>query len=301
MLQIKRDIGMDKDIPVSKSTKRKAKYSPQQKIALAKSSRKLIRKAKKIKANRSKQNMFSEESDSEDRTRTPSGMELGGKVQGIRTFFSPISKSVSEEAQENSQGTNVKKFNRDRERNRMERSIECESDMVGNQNNNNNTEPCGGNQHLNMMNANDEEEMLAIIAKQIKPLTSKTHESSSDSRRSLDLHNNQKRDGYIKENGSKAAQNADPKQNNMVSSIEENGSENPKTMDVVAVAQLMRSFKQEIKEEFKAVSIKLRDDIKAVLKKECTDEVKTSGQGRNGRKCENKRNGSRNSFLENKG
>ena len=75
------------------SKKRKAKLSPKSRSVLSESSRKIINKAKKIRQAKKNKKMSDSELDELERARTPSGMELTGKVQGIRTFSRPLTSS----------------------------------------------------------------------------------------------------------------------------------------------------------------------------------------------------------------
>ena len=249
---------MDKAILEGKQKKRKAKYSPKNNKALSESSKKLIQKAKRVRKMAQKSmDFFSEESDDEERTHTPSGMELEGKVQGIRSFFSPINKKQTGCSQEKDESEEV---NRENERGQL-----------------NETQPTGtardiNKRRLNMItgqSADDQNnnKQLHVIAcdksddfkedQILKMLTGQLMNAEENT--SEDIQANKKRS---KEEDTVA----DSRVIKMVSSTEQNDDENPKTLAISAVVEMLSSLKmqitEQIKGEIRTENNKLREDIR---------------------------------------
>ena len=244
----------------NKSQKRKAKFSPRQK-SLLNESKKLLKKARKVKKQNQMKMQFSEESDlsDQDRTRTPSGMELSGKVQGIRTFFSPVNKQnqVSEQADSHELSStlnvsaNAESIECDGRA--VQRSCEMEREqkvnsgthqiMISDKNNNNG----------DMLT--EEDRFLRSLAKQLKPLEGEEFEkkmlSRSASTSNIKGLQEQTRRHSIR----------------MVSSKEANDDDNPKIVAVNTVVESIKALRNDIAAEIRTETTKIRTDINEDLKK----------------------------------
>ena len=240
-----------------KPGKRKAKCSPKHKPSAIESSKKLIQKAKRIRNAKLQQKLdcSSDEFEEEERTRTPSGMELGGKVQGIRTFFSPVSK-VSQNSQDsvdlNSSESGSKAINRER-------------NMFGDKNNNMSgaSVNVSAEQHQHQQSGDDE--LLQFITRQMKSAKNMDQRSVEPS------HQDEKENSHLK-GGPGQLQNASEANAKMVSSKEQNDSDNPSLISVAAVVEMFKSLKMDFKEE----NNKLRKDISKdmfQIKMECKTEA----------------------------
>ena len=260
--------------------KRKAKMPPGHKSMSSESSLKLIKKAKKIKqAHLQKNLVLSDESDeNEERTRTPSGTELAGKVQGIRDFFSPLSKRIEKEVISPycQQLVGQESVNRELiSRNTMS-TLTLDHDQRSDQNNqhsegdrNNNVPPEVRKEIIQLSQEgydqkNSENAILMHLASQLSSINEIGNIKSAQQSPSA---NNQ----------------LEPTESRMVSNREENDEENPKTIAISSVIQMMATIKSDISKEMhemlRVQGSELREQIKQDIKsfkEECAKEAKTA-------------------------
>ena len=277
--------------------KRKADPSPRLNSATKATTRKLINKAKKIRKTKQKF-VFTDESEEEDRSRTPSGTELSGKVQGIRSFFSPINKSVIR-PNPSSQHIELKTVDLKSLGCTMplnaspstEHGLHASLDMSSDKNNNNNR--CESADQV-IMNIHDEEQdkslgcEKAFLLSLSDQLVNKMDMGIKEIAQShiLSANNLQKEqenmylssDQQVSTNNTSenAATNLD-----MVSPIETNTEENPTTMSVSSVVEMLRSFKKDISEEIKKEKNELKDAFKLEIRNlqvQCVKEATKEAQ-----------------------
>ena len=188
---------------------------------------------------------FSDESDDGERTRTPSGMELGGKVQGIRSFFSPVNKSEAENSLVN-------------QSNRESSLSECVAEEINRENsmssdNNNNIGTCE--------NQSSDDKLSQLLARHMevaKDTEVEMHSHLDQVNKTKSAVTNKRSDTHqkasIEQQGINAADvNNEPK---MVSSLEQNADENPKSISVAAVVEMFKSLKHEITTEIRSENTK---------------------------------------------
>ena len=261
---------MDLEPKGIKLRKRKAKISPRQK-ALAETNRKIINKAKKIRRAKRDKMQFSEESDDGERSRTPSGMELSGKVQGIRTFFSPVNKMSNGESSDlPRRECAVSHENHSSKESATTEAADCDgggasnSTMFSDKNNNNNKLSAGND---------DESEFLFTLAKHLKPIADERSKYEKHSQSQEDIGDNQTNNNLEPNHINRDEAKVQVRKSDstaikrMVSSTEENEEDNPKAIAIASVIQALGSFKKDITQEIKNESTKLREDIKIDLQK----------------------------------
>ena len=256
----------------TRQQKRKAKQSPGKKSAIVES-RKLINKAKKIRKMKQHPKYLTDESDEGDeRTRTPSGMELEGKVQGIRSFFSPVQQGCDQSHMNVSQGVinrenasvaEQQQLDHDQVRDRAKlNSLNMVNEASADKNNNNNKQARASNAQC----MKDEDQMLRIIADQMNS----KGDGSSEEEHSHGLED--------EEDKNEISDSTSIKRIRMVSNRELNNEENPKTMAITAVVETLRLFKQDITTEIRAENSKLRAEIQEDLKTWKSESVRDAKQ-----------------------
>ena len=246
---------------------KKRKAGPSPKSQVSEISTKLIKKAQKIRKTRqAKQKLvLSDESDIEDRGRTPSGTELTGKVQGIRSFFLPINKrdlDANQDSQRSVKGSSDRESMSESCMSEQNQTVKSHIiDMVGDQNNNN--EDQGHITDSPEKSIGSEKAFLMSLAGQIKEISEESFEKTF--LKGATNEDQRGEEALIGSNQEEVMQSPNASIR-MVSNREENEEENPKVMGVSSVLEMLKSLKKdiskEIKSEIQCENSKLRTTLK---------------------------------------